>query len=207
MGCNSVPQPQSFLNEPEYAIADVQLLTPQSKNVLQSPHPDCVLRQSILRCLGPVREVETEFDTVEMLAWSLKGDVNGKLPGRIVEEVLVLVKWKDVSSWEVFYLRRHPSDDGSWFPGSADWSHTSNPWRTDFSVKPMEGELTSFVRQTDFGNNEQSPYDSPLLIFLYSHSMPTFRQELATGVGAKERRRRHFAMPGWQTEFNPSSGR
>ncbi len=130
----------------------------------------------------------------EVIAWCVKLD-HLECPPRLFEEAIVMVKCAmpvGSNAWALAYLGRMPNGsalDRSWHV----FGH-AGPLTTfsSFAGQPSDGEISAFIKATNFGHNDFYPDRLILDVVLYRKSS-TARITLSEGIPAVEKHARHAA--------------
>jgi hypothetical protein len=126
-----------------------------------------------------------------LVGWCLKKSDADKPP--ILEEESVLyfqARGKQTNEWVVAHIRRTAARGR---PGMDIWgpalSYKGMAWVARYELKPSTKDLTQFMRQSNFGNNECAPDIQTIYVSIYSPFKPLVRGASRALPTAKKQRR------------------
>lgn len=128
----------------------------------------------------------------EVVAWSVKLD-HMDCPPRLSEEAIVLIcssAQGRSNSWALGYVgRMHSAGSMARLWSPFDYPHPLSNVIT-FESRPVDEQVASFVRSTNFGFNDFYPDRKVLEVVLY-HNSRVIEHALKTGLSDAEKRARH----------------
>ena len=144
--------------------------------------------------LGDVQNEVNNVESVDVIGWSLKSyDLEIPLiPPRLVEEVLVCIKWldkQDIHRWSISYVSRHTSStayaDRRW-----ELSVTAPPLVASklYSKEPSIDDISRFIQSTNFGYNQFDPAFEVVKVISYQKATCII-QALTAGLSEDEKKR------------------